>query len=103
MAALRMWVVTCELCGKFKQTDGDLTVDELGAWLTVAGWHVPRYGGTFHRTCYNRMRAVIGEPPLPEPDPVRDLFETVTRVRNTLFHALGIDTTRRPALTERNP
>lgn len=91
MAAIRVWAVTCELCAGVEQTDGDLTVDELGAWLTVAGWYVPRYGGTFHRTCYNRMRAVLGESPLPEPNPVADLFETVQRVKNIVWQTFGIE------------
>ncbi|AKF14487.1 hypothetical protein SEA_FLAGSTAFF_50 [Mycobacterium phage FlagStaff] len=101
MAAERVWRATCELCQFVEEFDGALTVEALGHALREANWHLPIYGGTFHRTCYNRMRAVMGEPPLPDPDPLADLLATVTKVRNTLFHALGIDTAGPRALPER--
>lgn len=91
MAARKVWLVECELCGRSDEYDGALTVDELGAAFAIAGWYVPRYGGTFHRKCYNRMRVAMGQPPLPEPDPVRDLFEVVQRVKNIVWQTFGVE------------
>lgn len=91
MAADLMWCVTCELCARVEYADGDLDVDKLGDWLRSAGWYVPIYGGTFHRTCYNRMRAVTGQPPIPEPDPVADLLAIVQRVKNIVWQNFGIE------------
>ncbi|QBP30267.1 hypothetical protein KDW77_gp53 [Mycobacterium phage Pinnie] len=108
MAAVRLpgqpWRVTCDLCEQTRlELDGDLSVDALGEAIREAGWIMPVYGGTFERSCYNRMRLLTGQPPIPEPDPVADLLATVTKVRNTLFHALGIEPDRRPQLAPQLP
>lgn len=108
MAAVRLpgqpWRVTCDLCEQTRlELDGDLSVDALGEAIREAGWIMPVYGGTFERECYNRMRLLTGQPPIPEPDPVADLLATVTKVRNTLFHALGIEPDRRPQLAPQLP
>lgn len=108
MAAVRLpgqpWRVTCDLCEQTRlELDGALDVEHLGEEIRAAGWIMPIYGGTFERSCYNRMRILTGQPPLPEPNPVAELLATVTKVRNTLFHALGIEPDRAPAIAGRLP
>lgn len=91
MAAELVWRVTCDLCGRVDDFAGGLNTAELGDALKREGWHLPIYGGTFHRTCYNRMRQITSQPPLPEPDPVAELLETVQRVKNIVWQNFGIE------------